>query len=257
MRFFRRLLEGVFINFIWWVCQAIIVSIPLIVALSYPSIFSNVLLCILAAVVTITLLCLIWYFGWRYYPSFSWNIIHGHNTYTLTYKQREVAHYEKRIEAIPLRKHLESFPEGEYRWSGSDSNLTIAESADFTLRCERESDSRVEYIVCPKGVVKAYKPLRYTLNVELKDENKTAIPKNYIYIKRPTKKITLILKIAVDIPICDVRFIAKTKYGEESKLIHKPGHPIQENGYNTYTFNIRRPKMFCEYEICWTWVNKT
>jgi len=252
MQFFRRFLEGLFINFAWWVLQAIIVAIPLIVVATEPDIFSSRLLFLFIIIIAAVMSCALWHFSWRNYPPLSWDIIHRHNTYTLTYECRENAIYDKKIVAVPMRKHIEAFKGGEYRWSGSSSEPSIAESADFEISYN-EIHGRTEYTVCPKVIVRKYKLLRYTLNIKLYDDNKTAAPSNFIYIKRPTKKITLVLKMPIGVPICNVRYEARTKYGEDKKLIYKEGFQKQENGYNIYTFTVRRPKMFCEYEIRWEW----
>ena len=250
--FFRRVLEGLFINLIWWVLQTIIIIVPVISVVSFPNVFTNKFLILIIILLALGVSLVLWKFGGRYLPPLRWNIIHECNTYTLEYKTRETAYYEKRIVAIPLRNHIEAFEDGEYRWSGSSSEISILESADFDLSVHDTQD-RTKYTVRPKAIVRAYKLLPYTLAINLCDDNKSAIPSNYIYIKRPTKKIVLIVKMAVGVPICNVRYIAKTKYGEENKLIYKKGSLTQENGYNVYTFTIRRPKMLCEYEIRWDW----
>jgi len=256
MEFFRRFLEGLFIglfiNLVWWILQAVVAAIPVIAIISSPELFSNGFLCLLIVTLTIFLSCLIWYFGRNYYPRLSWDVIHGHNTYTLSYMNRKSAHCERSIEAIPLRKHIDAFKDGEYRWSGSSSIPSILESGDFELTYE-ETHGCTNYTVIPKMIVRAYKRLHYTPVIKLEDANETATPSHFIYIKRPTKKITLILKMAVGIPICNVRFESRTTFGEERKLIYKEGYSKQENGYNIYTFTVRRPKLSCEYEIRWDW----
>jgi hypothetical protein len=248
----RRICEVLFINFLWWLAEAAVATIPLIIVVSNPGILLNGLLCFLIALSTAILLYIVWYLGGRYYPPFRWDIIHGKNSYTLMYKTRELASYERSIEAIPLRKNIESFKDGEYRWSGSSSDPFIVEADDYKASFQKIND-RTEYIVSPEMIVQPYKSLRYTIGVNLQDANRTAAPTNFIYVKRPAKKITLIVKMPVSIPIRNVRYMAQTKYGEENKLIHKRGNPIEENGHNIYTFTIRRPKLFCEYKIRWDW----
>jgi len=253
MKFFQRIAEALFINFLWWIIHTMIMA-TLFVYLSYMqnTYFYGIpyVLIILTAAIFFYLL---WYFGWRIYPSFTWDVIHDKNTYTLTYITRAKAHYTKSIQAIALRKHLNKFKDGELKWSGESSGKPyIVESEDYDLIHESNHDL-VKYIVCPKGIIKKYKKMQYTLGVDLYDPHKTANPNNFIYIKRPTKRITLVLRMPVHIPICNVRYIARTKYGEENTFIYKKGKPEEESGYNIYTFTIRRPKLFCEYEICWEW----
>jgi hypothetical protein len=251
MGFLRRILEGIIINLLWWIIQAAIVAVPFIVVAANPDILLNGILCFLIAITAVAMCWLVWYFGGRYYPPLTWDIIHGDNSYTLTYETREKASYQRNIEAIPLRKNIKEFKDGEYRWSGDSNDPFIVES-DYKILFNK-INNRTEYVVCPQMIVQKYKPLRYTLGLNLQDTNRVATPTNFIYIKRPTKKITLVVKMAVTIPIRNVRYLARTKYGEENKLIHKKGNPIEENGYNIYTFMIRKPKLFCEYEIRWDW----
>jgi hypothetical protein len=252
MQFFRRFIEGLFINFVSWVLQGMVITVPIIIAASIPGILSNSILLFIIIISIIALSFAIWFFDRWYYPVLKWDIIHRHNIYTLTYVNRNSARYDRKIEAIPLRKHLEKFNGGEYIWTGSSSEPSLVESADFDFK-HKEICGRVEYTVSPRMIVKAYKLLTYTISVILRDDKKTATPLNFIYVKRPTKRITLILKMPIDIPIKNVRYAARAKYGEENKKIYSVGNLKQENGYNIYTFTIRRPKMFCEYEIRWDW----
>ena len=248
----RRIIEGLFINFLWWLVQGAIVAVPFIVAASKPDTHLSGPKYLFISLAAGILLYIAWYLGRRYYPPFRWDIIHDKNTYTLIYETRESASYKRHVMAIPLRKNIEAFKDGEYRWSGSSSTPFIVEADDFKASFEKKH-GRTEYTIRPEIIVKAYKPLPYTLGVDLRDDNHTALPINFIYIKRPTKRITLVVKMAASIPIRNVRYVARTKYGEENKLIFKKGHPAQENGYNIYKFSVRRPKLFTEYEICWEW----
>lgn len=198
-------------------------------------------------------------FGSRY-PKFRWDTIHGGNRYVISFKTREQAEYTKTIEAIPLRDRLEFFPAGDYVWTGDGSLPRIDPEDTFSLQILDGADAEHRhYIVKPKNTVKQYEKNRYTIYIDLHDSGCSMQPRNSIFIKRPTKQITLELTIPSDIPIKNVRYKAKTKFGEESTFIDQKGEPRSTGGKTIgstqYIFTVKRPKLFCEYEICWEWDN--
>ncbi len=254
MDFLRRIMEGLLTNLLSLIIQAAMISVPfIIVAVDTEGQINNYLYVIIALLAS-ALCYIMWKLSRREYPPHKYEISHGHNIYTLIYKSRELAHYERHLEVIPRHNGIKAFINGEFRWSGNSISVHIKQSADFLIAITKSIAGCVEYIVTPQKPVRAYKPLLYTVCAELKDEKHEAFPNNYVYIKRPTKGITLILKMPIDIPIKNVRFIGKTKIGDEISLIHEEGHFVQEDGYNTYTFEVRRPKITCEYEIRWDWI---
>jgi len=252
MGFFRRVLEGLFINVIWLIIQTVIASAAIIVIAVRPDIRQNLIVYPLLIFAAEIIVFVIWYFRRRYYPTFNWDIIHGKNTYTLTYYNREHAAYEKKIEAIAMRKTLDVI-QGECRWTGDSCGLSVKEVDDFSFESVKAGDM-TEYTVRPTAMIfKPYRHLNYTIEAELSDNSHTAEPSNFIYIIRPAKKITLILKMPESVPVHNVRYLARTKYGEENVFIKKKGKGVTENGYDMYTFRITNPKLFCEYEISWDW----
>jgi hypothetical protein len=262
----ERIIEKLLVNTIWLILKAICIA-----GFSFTFIWISKRLAsginpyFLSTFIFSTFIAAIWFLRCRFgtqYPRFRWDVVHGKNKYILSFKSREEAEYTRKIEAIPLREDTKSFPEGEYVWTGDISDPKIVEQDSFTLEMSDDScGSSHKYFVKPKNTIKPYNKQEYTIFVSLQDKGLTMVPQNCIYIKRPTQSITLELMIPKDIPIKNVRFRARAKYGEERVLIDKKGILTQSGGHTIgacqYIFKVSRPKMFCEYEICWEWDKNT
>lgn len=261
-QWFEKITEKLLINIVWNILKVAgtavltgaLVWINTNMATGTLHIILSFILCTVAIIAFFILRSL---FG-NQYPKFRWDAIHGKNRYVISFKSREVAEYTKTIEAIPLRDDVKSFPAGDYVWTGSESVPRIDPEDAFTLEMLESSDSgKKRYMVKPKNTVNKYEKNHYTIYIDLHDRDRNMQPRNYIYIKRPTKQITLELTIPSDLPVKNVRFKARTKFGEESTfrdekaVAHSTGG--KTIGSIQYMFRVARSKLFCVYEICWEW----
>ena len=194
------------------------------------------------------------------YPAFKWNFTHESNLYKMTFKNLENLEYNRYLNVKPLCADITEFNEGEYIWTGSGSQAELISSDDFSLLlCEKEQNSSTQ-----KYIVKANNPLqknhiyKYGLKIMLQDANHTMKCENSIFIKRPTKRIQLELHAPASVKIKNVSQKAWSVYGDQKPFEDKKITAVETGGEEykniSFSYSVRRPKLFCIYAITWEWV---
>ena len=257
--FWQKVLESALVKVI---CNAaeILVSLAAAVVLSVNiSGLSLPLELAVACLTVVIIVCILkWHFSSRY-PPFRWDVTHNLNRYVLTFKDRENLEYTRHLNAKSMREGIKVFADGEYIWTGSDSKAELIDSEDFSLELmEKEAPATPQrYVVHAKNTLQAHRNYSYGLKVMLKDDDHQMRTQNHIFIKRPTKRITLELHVPNTVRITNVSYRAWTRFGDQDPFVDKKAVSVTQGGHDiyhtSYFWTIRRPKLFCEYAISWEW----
>ena len=193
------------------------------------------------------------------YPRFKWNFTHEMNQYKMTFLNRENFEYNRYLNVKLMCADITEFEEGEYIWSGSGSRAALIPNSDFSLvLCDKDANSPVQ-----KYIVKAHNPLQrnhvyhYGLQIMLEDAKHTMKCENSIFIKRPTKEIKLELNVPPMVKVKNVSQKAWSLYGDQKPFDDKKIQPAELGGEKfkniSYSYTVRRPRLFCHYAITWEW----
>jgi len=194
---------------------------------------------------------------WRY-PRLLWSYLHINNKYTITFESRTKLEYTKEIEYKALSNDLVEI-NGELWWTGDKCELSLLKSDEHTFSNTYSSNGHCKYTINPIYNVRRNAIKKYTVYATLEDNSLTMQPRHYIYVQRPAKSISLVLCLPFGVKVRNVKYTYKTKIGDSKHSIAK-GKPVVsggvKKGFVCYTYIIKSPKLFCEYEISWEWDNE-
>jgi len=135
-----------------------------------------------------------------------WNMRHGDNTYTITYEQLDQAIYTKEVEVIPITDDLKEFIDGTYNWTGDIGDEGVKpnepypgiEGYEHEIKDKNRNLYHFRRIDVNRGL-EPNKPIRYTVDVLLKNSSRKAKPFNTFSVRRPINSIIFVVKIHNDI----------------------------------------------------------
>jgi len=261
--FKRRIIDGVINKIIVEIILRSLTPILIIavgaITYRYTDIPKEIWLALIFCFAAIIALSIAPWFRMNRYPPFKWNFTHESNLYKMTFQNSENLEYNRYLNVKPLCANITEFSEGEYIWSGSGSQAELISTDEFTLElCKKEQNSPVQkYIVKANNPLQQNKVYKYGLKIMLQDANHTMKCENYIFIKRPTKKIRLELHAPASVRMKNVSQKAWSMYGDQKPFEDKKINAVETGGEEyknrSYSYTVSRPKLFCIYAITWEW----
>jgi len=215
-----------------------------------------VLIFCFAAIITLIIAPL---FRQNRYPAFKWSFTHESNLYKMTFKNLENLEYNRYLSVKTLSAGITEFNEGEYIWTGSDSQAYLINAEEFTISFpKKEQNSPIQkYTVKANNALLRNHIYKYGLKIMLQDINHSMKRENSIFIKRPTKKIRLELNLPASVKIKNVSQKAWSAYGDQKPFEDKKIKAVETGGEEykniSYSYTVCRPRLFCIYAITWEW----
>ena len=163
---------------------------------------------------------------------------------TLELISENVSKYTRKIVGMPQRSGVKEFPNGYMEYKGNECDISVKEVNDFKYE-KGEANGRKSYIIRPQGIIQKGVPFAYTLEANLRNDNRKAECKNAFFIHRPTKKLVLIVKVPKGISIKNVRYEGYNPGSELVKDVYLSSDlktNVSEH-FVEYIFEIPNPKI--------------